>query len=296
MKKKCRLYLHRIIFIVIDTLTSCNVASFLWLWWCWSIVNCRIMLACPSLMMASLQTHWTVNFRWSNFMHDSSRFSKLGLPCSCKSTYVTQYLFMLFWHIGRKTAFSLQSATHWAPCFCGVHSKWWRPKRIVVCRAQLLPTLLLYSWLWWSLAAMTTRANHRSFIFFWTFFAFCIASKDWRFQISFALMANFALLQFQCNESNAALHCDAWLWFFGLRVQRNRHCAYLQTRTSTAFCFHVARIKALDACLRWIVKAHPSRLLKIQKTINPLTLVALLAKIEFGKTVSITCKGLNLPG
>ncbi len=98
------------------------------------------------------------------------------------------------------------------------------------------------------------------------------------------------------NVMKAMQHCDAWLWFFGLRVQRNRHCAYLQTRTSTAFRFHVARIEALDACLRWIVKAHLSRLLKIQKKTNTLTRLALLAKIETCETVSITCKCLNLPG
>lgn len=172
-----------------------------------------------------------------------ARFSKLGLHCSCKLTYVTQYLFMLFSHVGRKTAFSLQSATHWAPCFCGVHSKWWRPKRTVVCRAQLLPTLLLYSWLWWSLAAMTTRANHRSFNFFWTFFAFCSASKDRRFQISFALMANFALLQVQCNESNAALRCvivvlrseGAAKSPLGLSSNQNLYSILLSRRTNWGF-------------------------------------------------------------
>jgi hypothetical protein len=41
-----------------------------------------------------------------------SRFSKLGLHCSCKLTYVSQYRFVLFSHVGRKTAFSLQSAMH----------------------------------------------------------------------------------------------------------------------------------------------------------------------------------------
>ena len=116
-------------------------------------------------------------------------------------------MFMLFSHVGRKTAFSLQSATHWAPCFCGVHSKWWRPKRTVVCRAQLLPTLLLYSWLWWSLAAMTTRANHRSFNFFERFLLFALLPKTEDFKSVSHWWQILPLSRVECNESNAALRC-----------------------------------------------------------------------------------------
>lgn len=48
----CRLYLHRIIFIVIDTLTSCNAAHFFDCDDVCRLANCTIMLACPSLMRA----------------------------------------------------------------------------------------------------------------------------------------------------------------------------------------------------------------------------------------------------